>query len=158
VNDVTKLDDLILAGIDPALHRAARSALRPTILVMTVSTTAKVAVAGLILAFASSQVAIALDDIERFQFSAGFDSDRRHMIDPIGGERDENGNLVRVDSLSSDGGKSSKCGLLSSAIGNLLSVVVDGNNNTVVVNSTQTNTGDITATSSLNGRIQLPCF
>lgn len=118
----------------------------------------KLATACVLLAFVSSQAANALDDVERFQFSAGFDNDRRHLIDPIGNERDENGNLVRVDSLSRDGGTSSKCGLLSSAIGNLLSVVVDGNNNTVIVNSTQTNTGDITATSSLNGRIQLPCF
>lgn len=32
------------------------------------------------------------------------------------------------------------------AIGNLLNVVIDGNNNTVVVTSSQTNEGDVTAT------------
>ncbi len=39
----------------------------------------------------------------------------------------------------------------ASAIGNSLNVVVVGNNNTTVVNSSQTNTGNITATTSLNG-------
>src|SRR5690606_14546832 len=37
------------------------------------------------------------------------------------------------------------------AIGNNRNVVVQGNRNTVVVNSTQTNTGDITAGTTLNG-------
>jgi holdfast attachment protein HfaA len=39
----------------------------------------------------------------------------------------------------------------ATAIGNALNVVTVGNNNTVVVNASQTNTGDITATTSLNG-------
>ncbi|XBQ15165.1 MAG: holdfast anchoring protein HfaA [Oceanicaulis sp.] len=40
------------------------------------------------------------------------------------------------------------------AVGNQLNVVVNGNYNTVVVNSTQTNTGNVTATAgaSANGR------
>jgi holdfast attachment protein HfaA len=40
----------------------------------------------------------------------------------------------------------------ASAIGNSLNVVVQGNYNTVVVNSTQTNTGSVTATASSNGK------
>ena len=53
----------------------------------------------------------------------------------------------------------------ATAIGNLLNVTVNGNYNTVVVNSTQTNTGTVTATSNgvtetgttgvLNGTINL---
>lgn len=40
----------------------------------------------------------------------------------------------------------------ASAIGNSLNVVTVGNNNTVVVNSTQTNNGNQTATVNLNGQ------
>jgi len=39
----------------------------------------------------------------------------------------------------------------ATAIGNSLNVVTVGNGNTVVVNSTQTNNGNITATNSVNG-------
>jgi holdfast attachment protein HfaA len=44
----------------------------------------------------------------------------------------------------------------ATAIGNNLNVVVQGNNNTVVVTSTQTNTGNVTARTSLNGTLNLP--
>jgi holdfast attachment protein HfaA len=44
----------------------------------------------------------------------------------------------------------------STAIGNNLNVVVQGNHNTVIVNSRQTNTGDINAGTSLNGTLRLP--
>lgn len=40
----------------------------------------------------------------------------------------------------------------ASAIGNDLNVVVQGSNNTVIVQSQQTNTGDITANASTNGK------
>jgi len=40
----------------------------------------------------------------------------------------------------------------ASAIGNSLNVVVQGNDNVVVVNSTQTNTGAVTATTEINGK------
>ena len=43
----------------------------------------------------------------------------------------------------------------ASAIGNNLSVNVSGNYNTVVVNSTQTNTGAVSATTVLNGKVNL---
>ena len=39
-----------------------------------------------------------------------------------------------------------------SAIGNNLTVVVQGNNNIVVVTATQTNTGTVTATNTTNGK------
>jgi holdfast attachment protein HfaA len=40
----------------------------------------------------------------------------------------------------------------ASAIGNNLSVVTEGNNNTVIVNSVQTNNGNVTATTNVNGK------
>lgn len=40
----------------------------------------------------------------------------------------------------------------ASAIGNNLSVVTQGNNNTVIVTSVQSNTGDVTANTTVNGR------
>ena len=39
----------------------------------------------------------------------------------------------------------------ATAIGNQLNVVTLGNNNTVVVNATQTNNGNQTATTTVNG-------
>ena len=44
----------------------------------------------------------------------------------------------------------------STAIGNQLNVVVQGNRNTVIVNSNQTNTGAVNAGTALNGNINLP--
>ena len=43
----------------------------------------------------------------------------------------------------------------ASAIGNNLSVNVSGNYNTVVVNSTQVNNGSVSATTVLNGKVNL---
>ncbi len=40
----------------------------------------------------------------------------------------------------------------ATAIGNSLNVVTTGSNNTVVVNSVQTNKGNVTATTSVNGK------
>jgi holdfast attachment protein HfaA len=87
--------------------------------------------------------------------------------------RDGNGNLTVVtgqftsSSMSqqsgaqtmgpfSNGSTSSGVGFGSatgtaSAIGNSLNVVTNGNNNTVIVNSTQTNNGNQTATVAING-------
>jgi holdfast attachment protein HfaA len=53
--------------------------------------------------------------------------------------------------LSSLGNSSGAAYGGATAIGNSLNVVTIGNNNTVVVNSTQTNNGDQTASVSLNG-------
>lgn len=78
--------------------------------------------------------------------------------------RDANGNLLVVNgvimnsanqSLFSGGGVStSGSGAFASgatAIGNSLSVVTQGNYNTVIVDSQQTNTGTVTATSTTSG-------
>lgn len=85
--------------------------------------------------------------------------------------RDQNGNLTVVNgqftsaaaakSFASAGASASSSGVSSggsgalfggaSAIGNALNVVTVGNNNTVVVNSSQTNTGNVSATVNVNG-------
>lgn len=88
-----------------------------------------------------------------------------------GSTRDANGNRLIVDGLIQTGASSyssSSAGVSSSvsgvgsngrggttiggstAIGNQLNVVVQGNHNTVIVNSTQTNTGNVTAGTSVN--------
>jgi hypothetical protein len=155
---MTRLDEFLLNRVAPGMDGAIKAVLNPRYGVAILVIGGKLALAVGVLDFLFTQYAVALEDYERFTSSVGFDSDQRHMIDPIGGERDANGNLVRSRSSSLDGGVSSSCGAMSTAVGNLLSVVVEGTNNTVIVNSNQTNTGDVTATSSLNGRIQLPCF
>ncbi len=82
--------------------------------------------------------------------------------------RDANGNLVvaggqvlspsggSVFSTSTTGGAGSSAtgvGAGATAVGNSLTVVTTGNYNTVIVNSKQTNTGAITATSSVTGGV-----
>lgn len=53
-----------------------------------------------------------------------------------------------LDAYSGVGGRGYSS---STAIGNNLTVITQGNNNTVIVNSTQTNTGNISAGSSVKG-------
>ena len=85
--------------------------------------------------------------------------------------RDANGNLVVTDGVVSSAGVGSvfaSTGVGSatsssgstavgtaSAIGNNLSVNVSGNYNTVVVNSSQVNNGAVSATTVLNGKVNL---
>lgn len=106
------------------------------------------------------------------QFQAGYGAARYTTARPAtGSTRDPNGNRLIVNGLiqagasaysSASGGASASysgaggTGISgASAIGNSLNVVVQGNWNTVIVNSTQTNTGDITAGSELNGNLNL---
>ena len=56
-----------------------------------------------------------------------------------------------LDSYSGVGGLGGYSG--STAIGNNLTVITQGNNNTVIVNSSQVNTGNITAGSTTNGGV-----
>jgi holdfast attachment protein HfaA len=87
--------------------------------------------------------------------------------------RDANGNLTIVDGVTQIGSDQSMFARAGSttgasdaysgagaiggatAIGNNLSVNVSGNYNTVIVNSTQTNTGAVSATTTLNGKVNL---
>ncbi|MEN5145229.1 holdfast anchoring protein HfaA [Brevundimonas diminuta] len=107
------------------------------------------------------------------QFQAGYGGSRYTTAQASRGTtRDANGNRLvvdgiiqqngsaysRSDSSSSSshfsGGVGSGAGTSiggSTAIGNNLNVVVQGNRNTVVVNSNQTNNGNINAGTTLNG-------
>ncbi|MBX9574845.1 MAG: holdfast anchoring protein HfaA [Caulobacteraceae bacterium] len=111
------------------------------------------------------------------QLQAGYGGSRYTTARPVSGStRDANHNRLIVNGIiqtgvgaysSSSGGASAtgSWGLGgdgrttiggSTAIGNQLNVVVQGNNNTVIVNSTQTNTGNVRAGTSLNGTLDLP--
>jgi len=94
-----------------------------------------------------------------------------------GSTRDANGNRLIVNGIIQSGassyssqsggvasayagaGSSSNTGTTiggSTAVGNQLNVVVQGSWNTVIVNSKQTNNGDVNAGTALNGNINLP--
>jgi len=109
-------------------------------------------------------------------YSAGYGGARYSTARPqTGSTRDANGNRLIVDGIiqagastysSASGGVSSSFSGAggaggsaiggSTAIGNSLNVVVQGNHNTVIVNSTQVNNGNVTAGTSLNGTLRLP--
>lgn len=106
-------------------------------------------------------------------FNAGYGRSPGQENRPVEnyGLRDADGNLTFVNgmiqssgsSTSSSGGMASASasasgsfsggvgGASSSAIGNNLTVITQGNYNTVIVNSTQTNTGNITAGATASG-------
>jgi holdfast attachment protein HfaA len=113
-------------------------------------------------------------------FSKGYGTNASSLESPVDvATRDSSGNLTIVNgvaqapsgsifsNLTSLGVSSSSSGAGSTssssgssygsatAIGNNLSVEVSGSNNTVIVNSTQTNTGAISATTVLNGKVNL---
>lgn len=109
-------------------------------------------------------------------YQAGYGGSRYTTARPqTGSTRDENGNRLIVDGIiqagansysSASGGVSSSFSGVggnggtaiggSTAIGNSLNVVVQGNHNTVIVNSRQINNGNVTAETSLNGTLRLP--
>ncbi len=107
-------------------------------------------------------------------FSQGFNGGLSTIQGAINvSTRDANGNLVIVDGVTQIGSDQSvfaKAGSTTgasdsfngagavggaSAIGNNLSVNVSGQYNTVVVNSTQVNNGDVAASTVLNGKVNL---
>lgn len=112
------------------------------------------------------------------QFQAGYGASRYTTARPSQGTtRDANGNRLVVNGIIQSGASSyssTSSGVSSSgsingqgagsgtniggatAIGNNLNVVVQGNRNTVIVNSTQNNTGNITAGTALNGTLVFP--
>jgi holdfast attachment protein HfaA len=131
--------------------------------------------AGLaVLAFASAAHAQSASSTAS-QFKAGYGSAGMSTWEqPVNvSMRDANGNLVITDGVIQTGGDQSIFSRLqaggaadayagagavgggSSAIGNNLSVNVQGDYNTVVVNANQTNNGDVTATTVLNGKVDL---
>ena len=110
-------------------------------------------------------------------FQAGYGGSRYTTQQAqTGSTRDANGNRLIVDGIIQSGASSyasSSAGVSSSysgagsssnggtiiggatAIGNSLNVVVQGNHNTVIVNSSQINNGDINAGTVLNGTLDL---
>lgn len=109
-------------------------------------------------------------------YQAGYGGARYTTARPqTGSTRDQNGNRLIINGIiqagassysSTTGGVSSSFSGVggadgsaiagSTAIGNSLNVVVQGDHNTVIVNSTQTNTGAVSAGTSLNGRPGVP--
>lgn len=109
-------------------------------------------------------------------YQAGYGAARYTTARPqTGSTRDANGNRLIIDgviqagastyssasggvssSFTGAGGNGSSTIGGSTAIGNNLNVVVQGNHNTVIVNSTQVNNGAINAGTSLNGTLRLP--
>ena len=111
-------------------------------------------------------------------YQAGYGGARNSVTQAQSGStRDANGNRLIVNGIIQSGASSysSQSGGVASsyagagngggggttiggstAIGNNLYVVVQGNHNTVIVNSKQTNTGDINAGTALNGSLRLP--
>ena len=104
------------------------------------------------------------------QYQSGYGASRYTTArSTTGSTRDSNGNRLVVNGLIQNGASaysSTTTGVGSgqtansrttlgsaTAIGNSLNVVVQGNNNTVVVNSTQTNNGTVQAGAPLNGRV-----
>lgn len=75
--------------------------------------------------------------------------------------RDQNGNRVVIDGLIQTGvgvssqlsGYTGGVGASAAAIGNQLNVNVQGNYNSVVINSTQINNGDVNAYANANGNV-----
>jgi holdfast attachment protein HfaA len=103
------------------------------------------------------------------QYNAGYGRTAGQENSPVNvSMRDANGNLVVANGFilsgssssvfaSSGGVGSASTGVSSStgatAVGNSLTVVTTGNYNTVIVNSKQTNTGAITATTTTSGGV-----
>ena len=122
---------------------------------------------------AGSAVAQSTGSAGAGQFQAGYGASRYTTAQASRGTtRDANGNRLVVDGIIQQNGSAySRSGSSSSsshfsggvgsgggtniggstAIGNNLNVVVQGNRNTVVVNSNQTNNGNINAGTTLNG-------
>ncbi len=108
-------------------------------------------------------------------YNAGYGrnpGDESRPVDP--NTRDANGNRLVVDGVIQTGAASSAYARSSAfgaafsgagagfgqvggstAIGNNLVVITQGNWNTVIVDSTQINTGDVTAVTDLNGQVDL---
>lgn len=143
---------------------------------MTVRNTALpalIAVAVALLALPAVAAAQSAGSAGMGAYSAGYGGSRYTTARPQSGStRDSNGNRLIVDGIiqagastysSATGGVSSSYSGAggtavggSTAIGNSLNVVVQGNHNTVIVNSTQVNNGAVTARTSLNGTLRLP--
>lgn len=145
---------------------------------MTLNKTTSVALAALMAASAASTAtAQSSGSSGAAQFQAGYGGSRYTTgRAQTGSTRDANGNRLIVDGIiqagassysQTSGGVSSTYSGAggsngsttvggSTAVGNSLNVVVQGNWNTVIVNSNQVNNGDVSAGTDLNGTLNLP--
>jgi holdfast attachment protein HfaA len=142
---------------------------------MSVTTLAATAAAIAALALPAAAAAQSAGSSGMASYQAGYGGSRYTTARPqTGSTRDENGNRLIVNGLIQSGASaySSTSGGVSSsfsgaggsgttiggstAIGNNLNVVVQGNHNTVIVNSRQTNNGDVTAGTNLNASPRRP--
>lgn len=132
--------------------------------------------AAALLALPSAAAAQSAGSSGMSAFQTGYGGARYSTARPqTGSTRDANGNRLIVDGIIQTGASaySSASGGVSTsfygaggngntaiggstAIGNSLNVVVQGNHNTVIVNSTQVNNGAVTAGTTLNGTLRLP--
>lgn len=132
----------------------------------------RMAALGVLGALAASAAQAQSIDTNSAEFNAGWGrraGQENHIVDF--NTRDANGNRVIVDGLILSGedqstfsragafgtaGAYSGVGSLggsASAIGNSLNVITQGSNNTVIVDSTQINNGNISAGTTLNGGV-----
>ncbi len=142
---------------------------------MSVTRLAGTALAIAALAMPAAAVAQSAGSSGMAAYQAGYGGSRYTTARPQSGStRDENGNRLIVNGLIQSGASaySSASGGVSTsfsgaggagttiggstAIGNNLNVVVQGNHNTVIVNSRQTNNGDVSAGTNLNGSPRRP--
>lgn len=128
-----------------------------------------VAAGALLSAFAASAAQAQSFNTNAAQFNGGYGRAPGTENMPIDVDtRDVRGNRLIVDGLIQDAGEDSTWtrsegrgaayGNGSTAIGNNLVVVTQGSWNTVIVNSTQTNNGNVTATNTapvINGELDL---
>jgi holdfast attachment protein HfaA len=101
------------------------------------------------------------------QFQNGYGGARQSVNSAqTGSTRDQNGNRLIIDGIIqphassysrqsgvSQQGSGAAYGSGATAIGNNLNVVVQGSHNTVIVNSSQTNSGNVTARNDLTGTL-----
>ncbi len=134
---------------------------------------ARVAIAGAAIALPSVALAQSAGSAGLSSFQNGYGGARQSVGSAqTGSTRDQNGNRLIVDGIIQSGasaysrqsggvasrysgGVGSQGSTIagSTAIGNNLNVVVQGSHNTVIVNSRQTNTGNVTARTDLTGTL-----
>jgi holdfast attachment protein HfaA len=127
----------------------------------------------IVLALAASPAAAQVSgSASMAQFQNGYGGARQSVSTAqTGSTRDQNGNRLIVDGIIQAGasaysrqsggvsqgysGAGGQAGTIagSTAIGNNLNVVVQGSHNTVIVNSRQTNSGNVTARTDLTGTL-----
>ena len=103
------------------------------------------------------------------RFNSGYSMSASELNSAVAvSTHDLTGNRVIVDGMIQDGSQNSiftrntgvgdaaaGVGGVATAIGNSLNVVTEGSHNTVIVNASQVNTGNIYAGTTLNGRVNL---